>query len=58
VKTFYALAVTNMAMMQNFQVIWDGFNTVGIMPINGSMDFVLIHYGPTSFFPQPVVEVF
>lgn len=42
VKPFYALAVT-MAMMQNFELIWEGFNTVGIMPMNGSMDFVHIH---------------
>jgi hypothetical protein len=46
-----------MVMVRNFEVISDRFNTVGIMRINGSMDFVLIHL-QAYFFPQRAIEVF
>jgi hypothetical protein len=46
---FYALAVTNMVMVRNFDVTSDRFNTVG-------MDQWIL-YLFTSFSPQRAVEV-
>jgi hypothetical protein len=42
VKLFYALAVTKIGMVRNFEVISDRVNTVGIRRINGSVVFVPI----------------